>query len=203
MQSADSSIPMTGREARTGRLARAATLRRAARITAAVLALSSLCACETAPPARPMPPPAPPINTTVYAYPMHGQTAAQLDRDRYECYLWAKQQTGFDPSSPNLPIEARVRVVQGPPPGAGTAIGAVTGAIIGAAISDPWHRGFGAVAGALVGGAIGSTADAANAEQEQAQARYSRAQLARIELQAADYRRALSACLQGRGYSVR
>jgi Glycine zipper 2TM domain len=184
-------------------MARGAALYRAARWAVVALGASSLCACVTAPPPRPLPPPGPPINTTVYAYPMHGQTAAQLDRDRYECYLWAKQQTGFDPSAPNLPVEARVHVVQGAPPGTGTAIGAVAGAIIGAAISNPWQRGFGAVAGALVGGAIGSTADAANAQREQAQVQYSRAELAHIELQAADYRRALSACLQGRGYSVR
>lgn len=146
---------------------------------------------------------APPINTTVYAYPLHGQSAQQLDRDRYECYVWAKQQTGFDPSAPNLPTEARVHVVAGTPPGTDTAIGAVTGAVIGAAISNPWQRGFGAVAGALIGGAIGSSADAAKAQQQAAEASYSRAQLAQIELQASDYRRALAACLQGRGYSVR
>lgn len=38
------------------------------------------------------------VDTTVYAYPTHGQSAEQADRDRYECYQWAVQQTGFDPS---------------------------------------------------------------------------------------------------------
>ncbi|MGH8230052.1 MAG: glycine zipper 2TM domain-containing protein [Steroidobacteraceae bacterium] len=179
-----------------------ASLRRGTRIAALVLAAGSLGACATVPPPPPGPPPPPPINTTVYAYPQHGQTAAQLDRDQYECYLWAKKQTGFDPSSPNLPVEARVRVVQGPPPGTGTAVGAVTGAVLGAAISNPWHRGFGALAGAIIGGAIGSSADAARAERNQAAANYSDAQLAKIEQQASNYRRALAACLQGRGYSV-
>lgn len=171
---------------------------------AAVLAAGGLLgACVTEPPPRPMPPPAPAINTTVYAYPLHGQTAEQLDRDRYECYVWAKQQTGFDPSAANVPAQARVRVVNGPPPGAGTAVGAVTGAVIGAAISNPWQRGFGALAGALIGGAIGSSADAANAERSHEAVVYDRAQMREIEHQASDYRRALAACLEGRGYSVR
>lgn len=190
MDSVHSSIATTGRKAHIGQLAR---------LAAVALGVSPLCACVTAP-ARPMPPPPPPLNTTVYAYPLHGQSAAQLNRDRYECYLWAKKQTGFDPSAPNLPAEARVHVERGAPPGANTAIGAVAGALIGAAVSNPWDRGFGAAAGAVVGGAIGASADAAN---QQAKIQYSRAALARLEVKASDYRRALTACLQGRGYSVR
>ncbi|MGH8260537.1 MAG: glycine zipper 2TM domain-containing protein [Steroidobacteraceae bacterium] len=163
-----------------------------------------LAACVTEPPPRPLPPPPPPaVNTTVYAYPEHGQTPQQQDRDQYECYVWAKQQTGFDPSAPNVPAQARVRVASGPPPGTGAAVGAVTGAVIGAAISNPWNRGFGALAGALIGGAIGSSAQAAGEERSHEAVVYSREQMRQIEHQAADYRRALSACLQGRGYSVR
>ncbi|MGB6450343.1 MAG: glycine zipper 2TM domain-containing protein, partial [Steroidobacteraceae bacterium] len=136
-----------------------------------------------------------------YAYPLHGQSPDQLDRDQYECYIWAKQQTGFDPSAPNLPPEARVRIA-GPPPGTDTAVGAVTGAAIGAAIAPPWQRGFGALFGALIGGAIGSNADAANAQRNAQVASYTDAQIAQIDHEAASYRRALSACLEGRGYSV-
>jgi hypothetical protein len=188
-----------GSIAGTLRTARVMLLGRSARVAMAALAAGALSACVTPPPPRPPPPP--PINTTVYAYPLHGQTAQQLDRDRYECYLWAKGQTGFDPSAPNLPPQARVQVVGGPPPGTGTAVGALSGAAIGAAISPPWERGFGAVAGALIGGAIGSSSDAAHA-QENAAASYNNAQIAQVEQQAASYRRALGACLEGRGYSV-
>lgn len=174
----------------------------AARAAVVLVASGLLAACVTPPPPRPPPPPLA-INTTVYAYPQHGQTAQQLDRDRYDCYVWAKQQTGFDPSAANVPAQARVQVVSGPPPGTGTAVGAVTGAVIGAAISNPWQRGFGALAGALIGGAIGSSADAAHAEQQRETVVYDRAQMREIEHQASDYRRALSACLEGRGYTVR
>jgi hypothetical protein len=175
---------------------------RASRFAVLVLAGGLLSACVTEPAPRRLPPPPPPIDTTVYAYPVHGQTAQQQDRDHYECYVWAKEQTGFDPSAPNVPPQARVRVAEGPPPGTGTAVGAVTGAVIGAAISNPWDRGFGAIAGALIGGAIGSSAEAAGAERSHEAAAVDRAQMRRIEHEAADYRRALSACLEGRGYSV-
>jgi len=191
--------------ATTGRWRAARRASSAAARGATALAVGGLlAACVTPPPPRPMPPPpGPAINTTVYAYPQHGQSPEQLDRDRYECYLWAKQQTGFDPSAANVPAQARVQVVGGPPPGTNTAIGAVTGAAIGAAVSSPWQRGFGALAGALIGGAIGSSADAANAQRQQTTVVYDRAQMRQIEIQAADYRRALGACLEGRGYTVK
>ena len=97
-----------------------------------------LCGCVVRPPRRvpaPPPPPPPPVQTTIYAYPTNGQTAEQQDRDRYDCYQWAIQQTGFDPSSPTVPPHDRVQVVGGPPavpPGAGVAAGAVTGGVLGA-----------------------------------------------------------------------
>ncbi len=182
------------------------TAHRTARALALGGAVALLAACVTEPPPRGAPPPGPPapvVNTTVYAYPQKGQTPEQVDRDRYDCYVWATQQTGFDPSSASVPPEMRVRVVEGPPPGTGTAIGAVTGAVLGAAVAGPWNRGPGAVVGAIIGGAVGSSADAANAQRAREARMYDRGQLVRLQQQAADYRRALSACLEGRGYSVR
>jgi len=35
----------------------------------------------------------------VFVYPNRGQSTEQTSKDRYECYLWAVDQTGFDPSS--------------------------------------------------------------------------------------------------------
>ena len=163
-----------------------------------------LAGCATVPP---QPDPVtyrlPPPNTTVYAYPMNNQSGAQQDRDRYECSVWAVQQTGFDPSAPGVPVYDRV-AVQGPPPGTDTAIGAVAGAVIGAAVSDPWDRGAGAVFGALTGAMIGSANDAANAAAgRQVVGAQAREQERELAYKARDYRRAVSACLQGRGYSVK
>jgi hypothetical protein len=182
---------------------------RMSRVVALGVVAAALAACETAPPPRPMPPPPPAavVNTTVYAYPTQGQSAEQQDRDHYECYTWATQQTGFDPSSASVPPQMRVRVVGGPPPGTGTAVGALSGAAIGAAVSAPWARGPGALFGALVGGAIGSSVDAsnaaANAQRSQEAYAYNQQQYAQLQQRASDYRRALGACLEGRGYNVR
>jgi len=173
-------------------------------LAGAALALA-LSACVSAPPPRPAPPPPPPPPppVEVYAYPMHGQTPQQQDRDHYECSQWATSQTGFDPSAPGVPPHERVLVSSGPPPGTNTAIGAVTGAIFGAAVARPWNAAPAALAGAVVGGAIGSAADAANAQNTHTVLVQDRRALAIQEQRAASYRRALGACLDARGYSVK
>ena len=189
------------------------TIRRASLATVCVTCLVAvLSGCVTAPPPRPVPvpppPPPPAANIQVFAYPLRGQPPEQQDRDHYECSQWATQQTGFDPSAPGIPPHDRVQVVSaGPPPGTNTAIGAFTGAIIGAAIGPRWNPAPPMLAGAMVGGAIGSSTDAANAQANAQAAGQAAAQNRRIaaaqEQQASQYRRALSACLDARGYSVK
>jgi hypothetical protein len=161
-----------------------------------------LTACVTQP--KPVPPPPPP-NTTVFFYPTRGQSPEQQDRDRYDCHVWAVQQTGFDPSAPNIPPHPRVQVSGGPPPGAGVATGAVAGGLIGAAVAPPWQSGQGALLGALTGAIVGGAAQSAAQERARTQAEASarNAQAAQLEEQALGFRRAMSACLEGRGYSVR
>ncbi len=171
-------------------------------LAVASVAIGALSACATPQP-QTVGYAVPPPNTTVYAYPMHNQSPEEQRRDRYECSVWAVHQTGFDPSAPGVPVYDRV-AVQGPPPGTDTAIGAIAGAVLGAAVSDRWDRGSGAVFGALTGAMIGSAGDAANAQaNDQAMSESARRQERAVARQAMDYRRALSACLQGRGYSVR
>lgn len=179
---------------------------RHARLLAVVAGAAALSACVVGPPPPPPAPSPPPPNVTVYAYPQQGQSPDLQDRDHYECSNWATQQTGFNPSAPNVPPHDRVRVVS-TAPGAGVAVGAVTGGILGAAVSNPRNAGAGLLLGALVGGALGAGAEASANAQAQAQADASvdartQAQAARIERKAADYRRAIGACLEGRGYSV-
>lgn len=144
--------------------------------------------------------------TQVYFYPAAGQDADRQERDRYECYLWAVQQTGFDPSLPHPAPYPRVEVIPMPPPGRDTALGAVTGAMLGAAVAHPRDAAEGAVLGAVAGAVIGAASDAARQGQaERIQQRYEQRDLqhvARIERLARDYRRAMAACLEGRGYIV-
>ena len=149
------------------------------------------------------PPPPPP--SEVFAYPLRGQTPDQQERDRYECSLWATQQTGFDPSAPGVPPNQQVKIISGgPPSGAGTAVGVFSGAILGAAIAHPWNAAPAALAGALIGGAIGNAADRANAaSQTRTVVVQDRSGQAIQAQQAANYRRAIGACLDARGYAVR
>jgi hypothetical protein len=170
-----------------------------------------LAGCVAAPPPRPDYPPPPPDKpvTDLYAYPQNNQAPDQQERDRYECNNWAVRQTGFDPSGPNVPPHDRYRVVAaGPPPGSGTAVGAFTGAILGALIAGPRDAGAGLVGGAIAGGVLGTAAEQqqrADAEQQAENindARDARA-VAAMDARASNYRRALSACLEGRGYTVK
>ena len=92
-----------------------------------------------------------------------------------------------------------------PPPG-GAITGAVAGAAVGAAVAHPGSKAEGAVAGAVVGGMIGGAVDAAHARQAaqtpQSGTDRDAERNARYELQSSNYRRAISACLEGRGYAV-
>jgi hypothetical protein len=167
-----------------------------------------LGACVAPPPPRvaavgPPPPPPPP---QIMVYPAKGQSPEQLDRDRYECHVWAVQQYGFDPSQPGVPAGQRVVVQPANPPGSGTAVGAIAGAILGAAIAGPRAAGAGLVVGGITGAAVGTAADA----NAQAQANYQQARLdsgynaaaSQNAQRASNYRRAISACLDARGYTT-
>jgi hypothetical protein len=178
----------------------------AARAGLIVLLGGLLVACETPPPPRHVRY-EPPVETVppqrVYFYPQQGQTPEQQDRDRYECYNWAVRQTGFDPSRRGVPREQREAAV--PAPSGATAVGAaVVGAVLGAAVSSPGHAGTGAVVGGVAGGMLGAAAEQSAAADAE---RFNQAQQRRYDRgygrELAEYRRAMSACLEGRGYSVK
>jgi hypothetical protein len=176
--------------------------------TCLVLGLSAMLAACVAPPPRHevvQGPPPPPVQQLV-VYPARGQSPEQLERDRYECHVWAVQQTGFDPSQPNVPNGQRVVVQPANPPGTGTAVGAIAGAILGAVIAGPRDAGAGLVLGGITGAAVGTASDVnaqsqANYEQQRLDAGYN-AGAARGAQRAANYRRAISACLDARGYTT-
>lgn len=160
----------------------------------------ALSACVTPPPRTVAIAPPPPQR--IFVYPSNGQSPEQTDRDRYECHVWAVQQTGVDPSRPDANAYERIVVQPAPPPGSGTAAGAIGGAIIGSILGGPRNAGAGLVLGAATGAIVGSAADAnAQAQAGQTQAQINQAAAAG-RARAESYRRALGACLQGRGYTV-
>lgn len=176
-------------------------------VSVVLAATAAGCASQTqtTAPAAPLTPAVPP-SPSVYAYPLHGQPARQQDRDRYECYLWARKQTDYDPSLPRQDGGPPVHVVAVPPPGYGVAAGAATGAVIGAAVSQPRDTAEGAAIGAVAGAMIGAAADAGRqqqAERIETAANAARAQAAaQSDAAVVAYRDAMKNCLAARGYSV-
>jgi len=135
-------------------------------------------------------------------YPNKGQSAEQQEKDKFECYNWAKGQTGFDPM--------QVPTATAPPPGQqapqggvvrGAARGALGGVAIGAIAGDAGKgAAIGAASGALIGG---MRRNDQVRQQEQAQQQWEQEQAANYANQRSNYNRAYGACLEGRGYTVK
>ena len=139
-----------------------------------------------------------PVRAEVIAYPKNGQTQEQFQMDQYQCHQWAKGQTGVDPTQPAPPKPA---APPQPPPAAGVAASATGGAIVGTMIGlATGHPGQGAAVGTAIGASTGMMRAGAKGKQQAAakQEADKQAQAAR-----AQYDKAYSACLEGRGYSVR
>ena len=138
-------------------------------------------------------------------YPAKGQSEDQMEKDKYQCYSWAKNQTGFDPMKTPT-------TTSGPPAkekevwGAGKTgvAGGATGAIVGGAAKGKKGalRGglLGAAGGALIGGARSS-----NQRNREAQKRkdWERKEANNYVRARNEYNRAFGACMEGRGYSVK
>jgi len=165
-------------------------------------ACMALAACVAPPPQRVvMQQPQPVAPRPLMVYPAKGQSPEQLEQDRYACHIWAVQQSGYDPS--RAPPAQRVVVQPANPPGTGTAVGAIAGAILGAAIAGPRDAGAGLVLGGITGAAVGTASDAnAQAAANAEQARLDRSAAAANAAGASNYRRAISACLDARGYTT-
>jgi hypothetical protein len=132
----------------------------------------------------------------LFIYPAKGQSDEQLEQDKFQCYSFAKKQTGFDPMAPPT--------ATAPPPAkeaevGGVGRGAVGGAVLGAAvggIAGNWKKG--AAIGGVSGGAIGGVR-----REEQAQTQWEQEQVGQYTQARNNYNRAFSACMEGRGYTVK
>jgi hypothetical protein len=140
----------------------------------------------------------------MFIYPSKGQSAKQQDKDKYECYGWAKGQTGFDPMAPPTTRTP-------PPPGGQKSVagGAVKGAVVGAGVGAVGgaiggKAGKGAKIGTATGGLLGGMSAAGqNAQASQARRDWERQEAQRYANARGQYNKAFATCMQGRGYSVR
>ncbi len=131
-------------------------------------------------------------------YPAKGQTAEQQSKDDGECYAWAKGNTGVDPA---VLAQAPAAPAQTGPTGArakGAVRGAAAGAVVGEIANDDAGQGAkaGAAAGVIAGGSRNRQARRANEQQAQAHNQQQQDQMA-------TFYKAHSACMEGRGYTVK
>ena len=131
-------------------------------------------------------------------FPAKGQSSEQTEKDKFSCYGWAKQQTGFDPMA--APTTSTPAPSQQQKSG-GVVRGALGGAALGAIIGDSSRsaRNAGA-AGALIGGVRQNRANTATAQNTEQWKQQEAGNYANNRNQ---YNRAYSACLEGKGYTVR
>ena len=126
------------------------------------------------------------------AYPAKGQSAEQQKKDQGECQTWAIGQSGYDPAKPPQAAPAQAKGATGS--GArvrGAAVGATAAAITGNDASDA------AKTGAVVGASAKRSSNRQEARAQDQQA--AQAQSAGQQ----NYAKALGACLEGRGYTVK
>ena len=161
------------------------------------------------------------IGGGAHAYPAAGQSQDQLSKDSFECHNWSVQNTGFDPTKT---YRAPATYSSAPPSRSsgyfgsgetgeggvmkdaadGAALGAIGGAIAG-------NAGKGAAIGALAGGLFGGAkrssrkSEEARWQEQQYQQQQQQQQAFQQEINARtdDYRRAYSACMSSRKYTVR
>jgi hypothetical protein len=158
----------------------------------------------------------------IFAYPKSQRSADQQLKDENECFASAKQQSGIDPQAPaptTKTEEQKKAEQQAAADNAkqvrggrakGAAKGAAGGAAIGAIADDEAGKGAGAgaVAGTMVGGAKQRRANKAS-KQQAAQAtaqqqQQEEAQATATYQQGIDkFKRAFSACMDARDYSVK
>src|SRR5215831_14465264 len=112
----------------------------------------------------------------VYAFPAKQQTKEVQGKDEYDCYQWAKQNSGIDPLKPAQPAQQQ----QAPQKRGGAVRGAAKGAVVGTAV-----------------GAISGDTGKAAAQQQQQQAQQAAANTKN------EFNKAFGACLEGKGYTVK
>ena len=146
----------------------------------------------------------------LYVFPAKNQTADQQTGDEASCYGWAKSQTNLDPMNIKAPQPAQPSQELAASSGGGERVrgaarGAAGGAIVGAITGN---AGEGAAVGAAVGTMAGGSAKRRNkqqaaAEQQHEQAAAEQQAQAAIAQQKATYNKAFSACMEGKGYTVK
>lgn len=139
----------------------------------------------------------------IFIYPNNGQTSEQQAQDRYECHVWAVDQTGFDPSKalaalPQAPDGSEAKKKPLKSAAGGAALGAAVGAVLGKDVGKSAAIGAGT---GLLGAGLKNRRSKKKAEEAyEADLAFNQAY---IETKTTEYNRAIGACLEGRNYTVK
>jgi predicted lipid-binding transport protein (Tim44 family) len=141
-------------------------------------------------------------------YPAKGQSQEQMEKDKFECYSWAKKETGFDPmETPKATEPPPTKQAKNSTAGGavkGGAGGGLVGAGVGAIAGGKKGAKKGAAIGAVSGGAIGGAKSSSQQKQDkQAQKQWEQQQTNQYLQKRDTYNRSYSACLEGKGYTVK
>ena len=132
--------------------------------------------------------PGPAASVGLYVFPAKSQTPEQQKKDEQECYTWAKEQSGIDPAA----------VKANPDSAAKAAAARTDSAAKGAAVKG---AAKGAVGGAVAGAAKGRQAkkQAGKAAEQQAVEQTNAAAGQQMD----SFKKAMTACVEGKGYTVK
>lgn len=133
----------------------------------------------------------------VIVFPAQGQSNEQMEKDKNTCSQWAKKETGFDPMV--LPKAST------PPPSSekksgGVAKGGVAGAVVGGIVGGSSGAKKGLAAGGLAGGV---SQKSSNNKTEKAKKDWEQKEAQNYADNRNKYNRAFSACIEGKGYTVK
>jgi predicted lipid-binding transport protein (Tim44 family) len=137
-------------------------------------------------------------------YPAQGQSNEQMEQDRFQCYTWGRDNSGFDPMAPPTATKPPPRQEEGGGALQGAAMGGAVGGAIGG-IAKGSKKGLfrGAAAGAAAGGLLGGVkSNKRQNKNAQRQQDWERQQAAQYSQGRNAYNRAFGACMTGRGYTV-
>lgn len=134
----------------------------------------------------------------MFIYPAAGQSPEQQEKDQFECYNFAKQNSGFDPMA--MPTATSARPDDAPSTAGTTLKGAGLGAIVGGIADGSDGAKTGAAIGAASGLLFGGNRSR-NARKEQEQ--WEQQQQQQYMAGRTNYNRAFAACMEGRNYTVR
>lgn len=134
----------------------------------------------------------------MFVFPSGGQDVDVQAVDERACLQWGQEVTGVDPFNPGAGVQARAPAQSSGGAAQGAVRGALRGALIGE-ITDEDASDF-ALAGAMAGTVRGARRQEQQNQQARAQAQADAQAQTRARLES--FRKAFSACMQGKNYTV-